>query len=308
MLYFIVNPNAGGGKGARVWKAVESYLNKQHLQYHAAFTSVPGDAKRMARELTETCREERCIIAVGGDGTINEVADGLSFNCPVVLGFLPAGSGNDLGRGLGLPVNTKQLLDHLFYKGKVRAYDYGVVSCGCTECRNRRFLVSSGVGFDAAVCQKLISSRKAGGRGNFRFGKLSYLAAGVYEFLRAKPVRGYILLDGTKKVEFNHILFISAHIHPSEGGGFKFAPQADPQDGKLAICVVSSKNKFRLIPTLLDARRHFSDTCRGVRFYECREAHIHMEQPLAVHTDGETCRQQTDIDVRCVEKQLRILS
>ena len=308
MLYFIVNPNAGGGRGIRVWNAAEAYLNKRHLQHHVSFTSASGDAKRMAQELTKDCREERCIIAVGGDGTMNEVADGLSFNCPVVLGFLPAGSGNDLGRGLRLPVNTRQLLDHLFYEGEVRTYDYGVVSCGCTECRNRRFLVSSGVGFDAAVCQKLLASRETNGKKKFRFRRLSYLAAGVCEFLRAKPVRGYILLDGTKKVEFNHILFISAHIHPSEGGGFQFAPQADPQDGKLAVCVVSSKNKFRLIPALLNARRHFSDACGGVRFYECREAHIHTERPLAVHTDGETCRQQTDIDVRCVEKQLRILT
>lgn len=308
MLYFIVNPSAGGGRGLRVWNATEAYLNKRHFQYRVSFTSASGDAKRMAQELTETCREERCIIAVGGDGTINEVADGLSFSCPVVLGFLPAGSGNDLGRGMGLPAGTKRLLEHLFDKGEVRSYDYGVMSCGCTECRNRRFLVSSGIGFDAAVCQTLLSSRKSmGGRG-IRVGKLSYLLAGIYEFLRAKPVRGYLLLDGTKKIEFNHILFISVHIHPSEGGGFQFAPQADPQDGKLAICVMSSKNKFRLIPTLLDARRRFSGACRGVRFYECREAHIHTEQPLAVHTDGEACRRQTDIDVRCVEKQLRMLS
>lgn len=307
MLYFIVNPNAGGGRGLRVWNAVRNYLDQRQLRYDVSFTDGPGDAKRKARELTERGgEEERCIVTVGGDGTMNEVADGVSFSHDVVLGFLPAGSGNDLCRGLRLTANIKRLMEHLFHEGMVRSYDYGVVSCGCTECENRRFLVSSGVGFDAAVCQRLLSARQRGGR--LRFGRLSYYLAGLHEFLRAKPVKGYIVLDGERKVEFNHILFISAHIHPFEGGGFRFAPQADPQDGKLAICVVSNKNKFRLIPTLLCAKRHFSSTCKGVRFYECREAHIHTERPLAVHTDGETCRTQTDIDVRCVEKQLRILS
>lgn len=306
MFYFIVNPNAGAGRGLRVWNYTKKFLNKRREAYEVYFTAAPGDAKKKSRELTESCREERCIIAVGGDGTMNEIVDGLSFHCPVVLGYIPAGSGNDLGKGLRLPGSRKRLVQKIISDSYVEKVDYGVLSCGCEECENRRFLVSSGIGFDAAVCHDLLDSRMKDSLNRMRLGKLAYLTTGIKEFFFAKPTKGYILLDGCRKVEFNHILFISAHIHPFEGGGFKFAPQADPQDGKLAICVVSTRNKLKLIPLLLKAKRRALKTCSGVKFYECREAHIHTERPLAVHTDGESCRYQTDIDVRCVEKQLRM--
>ena len=307
MFYFIVNPNAGGGRGLRVWNDTKKFLNKRHEDYEVYFTAAPGDARQKARELTENCGEERSIIAVGGDGTMNEVVDGLSLNCPIVLGYLPAGSGNDLGRSLQLPKNRKRLIRKVISDSYVERIDYGVLSCGCQECHNRRFMVSSGIGFDAAVCHDLLDSRTKDSMNRMCLGKLSYFMTGLREFLFARPVKGYILLDGSRKVEFNHILFISAHIHPYEGGGFCFAPQADPTDGKLAICVASTRNKLKLVPILLGAKRKGLKNCSGVRFFECREAHIHIDRPLAVHTDGESCRFQTDIDVRCVEKQLKMM-
>ena len=125
----------------------------------------------------------------------------------------------------------------------------------------------------------------------------------------AKPVRGHLILDGVKKVEFNHIYFIAFHIHPYEGGGFRFAPQANPFDGKLAVSVVSHSSKRKLIPLFLSAyfgirkKKHL----KGIRTYECREARIHTGRPMAVHTDGESCLWQDDLQVQGIEKQLRII-
>ena len=307
MYIFIVNPNAGGGRGLRVWNYTQKFLNKRHEEYEVYFTAAPGDARQRARELTEQCREERHIIVVGGDGTMNEILDGLCLQCPAVLGYIPAGSGTDLGRSLQLPGNLRRLISRIILEGYVETLDYGVLSCGCEECKNRRFLVSSGIGFDAAVCHDLLDSRTKDSLNRARLGRLAYLANGIREFLLTRPTRGYILLDGTQRVEFNHIIFISAHIHPYEGGGFQFAPKADPRDGKLEICVVSMRNKLRLIPALLRAKRRPLKNGKGIRFFECREAHIHIDRPLAVHADGESCRCQTDIEVRCVERQLRML-
>ena len=76
--------------------------------------------------------------------------------------------------------------------------------------------------------------------------------------------------------------FVSTHIHPSEGGGFYFAPGADPGDGKLAICVASHSSKLRLVPMLFRARLPRFVKRKGVRIYECREAKIHMDRPVAV--------------------------
>lgn len=290
-----------------MWNAARKFLQRRREAYEVYFTAEPGDAKKKARELTEHCREERRIIAVGGDGTINEVLDGISLNCPVIFGMLPAGFENDLGRSLGLPKSRAKLIRSVLGTGRVEKLDYGVLSCGCECCHNRRFLGSTGIGFDAAVCRELLHSRLKAEMHRLRCGKLTYLLMGIRELAFTKPVRGYLILDGTQRVEFNHILFVSAHIQPYEGGGYCFAPDADPRDGKLSVCVVSARSRFRLIPVMLQARHRNMRACAGVRFYECREAHIHTERPLAVHTDGESCRMQTDIDVRCVERQLNIL-
>ncbi len=96
MYYFIVNPNAGCGKGGRLWRAVAIYLEKHQVEYEAYLTAGRGDARNIARELTDGNREPQVIVAVGGDGTMNEVLDGLVFCGPLTLGYIPAGSGQRL--------------------------------------------------------------------------------------------------------------------------------------------------------------------------------------------------------------------
>ena len=103
MYYFIVNPNAGCGKGGRLWRAVAIYLEKHQVEYEAYLTAGRGDARNIARELTDGNREPQVIVAVGGDGTMNEVLDGLVFCGPLTLGYIPAGSGNVLAWSLMLP-------------------------------------------------------------------------------------------------------------------------------------------------------------------------------------------------------------
>ena len=133
MYYFIVNPNAGCGKGGRLWRAVAGYLEKQQVEYEAYLTAGKGDARNIARELTEGKREPRVIVAVGGDGTMNEVLDGLSFCGPLTLGYIPAGSGNDLARSLRLPGNPAKALKRLLTPRHYRMLDYGILSYGTQE-------------------------------------------------------------------------------------------------------------------------------------------------------------------------------
>ena len=140
-----------------------------------------------------------------------------------------------------------------------------------------------------------------------RLNRWRYLEIGILQFLKARPVKGYLLLDGTKKVEFNHIYFISAHIHPYEGGGFKFAPDADPCDGKLTVRVIHQDNKLRLVPILLGALRGSRKNYRGSRLYHCQEAEIHVERPMPVHMDGEGCMKQQEIQLRCIPQKVRMI-
>ena len=98
MYYFIVNPDAGSGQSGKTWKKLERQLNHLRIEYQAFLTEKQGDAMAESARLTEGCREPRIIITVGGDGTMNEVLDGLVFCGPVTLGYIPTGLGNEIGR------------------------------------------------------------------------------------------------------------------------------------------------------------------------------------------------------------------
>ena len=113
MYYFIVNPNAHGGRGAKIWKKLEHQIHKSGISYEAYQTEASGDARRMAAELTANMQEAATIVAVGGDGTVNEVLNGLAISDLLTFGYIPTGSGNDLARGLNLSRNPKKCLKRI---------------------------------------------------------------------------------------------------------------------------------------------------------------------------------------------------
>lgn len=307
MYNFIVNPNAGSGRGMNLWKVMARYMDNHNIEYEAFLTEGTGDARSIARKLTDGVREPRYIIVVGGDGTMNEVLDGVSFHAPLSLGYIPAGSGNDLARSLHMPRSVIKCLKKQLTPRHFTMIDYGVLSYGEQELYHRRFLVSAGIGYDAAVCQEALTSRCRQRLSRMGLGRLSYIILGIRQFFRCKSSKGYIVLDGVKKVEFNNILFISCHIQPSEGGGFLFAPKADGCDGKMNICVVSHATRTKLIPVLLSAFAGRRGRQKGVRNFECREIAIHTEAALPVHADGEFCGLQTDIQAGCIARKVRMM-
>lgn len=307
MYYFIVNPNSRSGRGSKIWKKMEKRLDHTGVEYEVYLTQKPGDAAEFASRLTEGCKDSRIIVVMGGDGTVNEVLNGLAFCAPVTLGYIPTGSGNDLARSLKLPRRPSKCLKKILNPKYHKQLDYGVLSYGKEEVAHRRFIVSAGIGLDAAVCHNLLYSKAKLVLNKVYLSKLIYLVIGLKQFIFAAPTKGYLLLDGVQKVEFNHIYFVSAQIHPYEGGGFRFAPKADPMDGKLDICVVHHSVKVKLIPFLLSSLLKRDVKHQGVRRYTCREAEIHTDKIMPVHVDGESCFCQKDLQIRCIEKKIRII-
>lgn len=307
MYNFIVNPNAGSGRSMKIWKAMSRYMENHNIEYEAFLTEGIGDARTIARKLTDGIREPRYIIVVGGDGTMNEVLDGVSFHAPLSLGYIPAGSGNDLARSLHMPRGVIKCLKRQLTPRHFTMIDYGVLSYGEHELSHRRFLVSAGMGYDASVCHDVLTSKCRQRLSRVGLDRLSYIILGVRQFFKCKSSKGYIILDGVKKVEFNNILFISCHIQPTEGGGFLFAPNADGSDGKMNICVVSHGAKIKLIPVLLSALAGRKGRQKGIRSFECREIAIHTEAALPVHADGEFCGFQTDIQAGCIARKVRLM-
>lgn len=308
MYWFIVNPNSCYGLGAKIWKKLERYLKCSGVSYEVRVTEGVGDARRFAEEITRYGQDAApVIVVVGGDGTMNETLDGLVFEKTVTLGYIPAGTGNDLRRSLRLPCSPIRGLKRVLNPRRYQYIDYGVLSYGEDARQHRRFAVSCGIGLDAAVSHHLLDVRSRKRRRLMRAHRVSYILSGIRQTFFAHPVKGYLILDGVRKVEFNHIYFISSHIHPFEGGGFKFAPQADYADGKLELCVVHSSSKYQLFPAMIDAWFRHMGHRRGIRFYDCHEVQIHTERPMPVHVDGESCFCQTDIHLRCIERKLRMI-
>ncbi|WP_052339360.1 diacylglycerol/lipid kinase family protein [Gorillibacterium massiliense] len=111
MIGFIVNPVSGSGRGAKIWKVIDEELRNRDIPFRVRFTAGPGDAVRMAKEMA-TDAKITAVVAVSGDGTVNEVIQGLwetSLTNPTVFGHIPAGSGNDFARGHGIPADTGKL-------------------------------------------------------------------------------------------------------------------------------------------------------------------------------------------------------
>ncbi len=307
MYYFIVNPNASRGRGGRIWRKMERRLWRSGLEYELFMTEKPGDAGRFSARLTEPGSDGLVLVVVGGDGTLNEVVNGISFRGQVTLGYIPAGTGNDLARSLKLPRSPQRCLKKVLNQKTVKLLDYGVLSYECGEPVCRRFLISSGIGLDAQVCRKIMEARlQSGGRMRVP-ARLEYIVYGLCQLVTARPVNGYLILDGTRRIEFNHIYFISTHIQPFEGGGFRFAPKADGSDGLLDVCVMQPSAKRKLIPIMADALFGKVKCRHGVRSYTCREVRIHVDSPLSVHADGENCFSQTDIHLRCIGRKVRML-
>ena len=125
-----------------------------------------------ARELTEKKRQPGLLIVVGGSGTVNEVLDGAVLHGIFDLGYIPAGTGNDLSRCLHIPQTYRTLSEKQLYPRHFSMVDYGVLSLGSSEISHRRFMVSAGMGFDAAVCCAASASRLRGIMGRLGLGKL----------------------------------------------------------------------------------------------------------------------------------------
>ncbi len=306
MYYFIVNPNASRGLGEKIWKKLERVLIRSGIEYNVMITQKQGDARLFAQNLTKTCDDIQVLVTVGGDGTMNEVLDGVSFGGMMALGYIPAGSGNDLARGLRLPGSWRRCLKRILSQKRYLMLDYGVLSYEKETPVHRRFMISCGIGMDAAVCHSLMDSREHSRLKFLRLGRFSYILKGLEQLVKVHPVKGYLLLDGTKKVEFNHIFFISTHVQPYEGGGFRFAPQADGSDGILDVCVMHGASRWLVLPILLDAWMGRKGSHRGLRRYRCKELQIHVDHPMPVHVDGESCFCQTDIQLACIERKIKI--
>lgn len=283
MYTFIVNPNARSGLGHKVWVDIEHVLKERSVDYQVYFTKYQRHATAIAKELTSDGKEHTLIV-LGGDGTVNEVVNGIFDFAHVTFGYIPIGSSNDFARGLGLSTSPLTALDHILSPSGHRYINVGTLSC---QDKTRRFAVSAGIGFDAGVCHQVMVSRLKVILNKIGLGKLTYAGVAISLMLSLTPRKMLLTLDDSRKMEFESVFFIAAMNQCYEGGGFKFCPSADPSDDFLDIIVIANMSRLKALLLLPTAFKGWHTRFKGVYTFRCKKADIVSGKALPVHTDGE---------------------
>lgn len=301
---FIVNAKSRSGRGGMIWNLVEPELKKRRVDYQVFHTKRARHAVEIAAGITAD-GQEHTLVVVGGDGTVNEVVNGIQDYSKVTLGYIPTGSGNDFTRILKLPSDCHQALETILKTSRRVPMDVGRVDCGG---RTYRFAVSTGIGFDAAVCHQAAVSRVKTVLNRLGLGKLTYLVIALKNLLAQQPQSAQIWLDGDRTERFEHTYFAAVMNHPYEGGGFFFCPDAQIGDGMLDVIVASDLPKWKILLLLPTAFKGKHVKYKGISIYQCKEITVRMSRKLPVHADGEPIAVEGEIRVGLEHGQLQVLA
>lgn len=285
MYHFIINLHAKSKLGYKIWKEIERQLEEQQFPYKKYFTNEAGHASEVARQITTKDEQSPTVVVLGGDGTLNEVVNGLRNISQVTLGYIPIGSSNDFARGMNISSNYLEELNKILNPSQFLQLDYGVATYGG---KSKRFMVSSGIGFDAAVCHEVNRSSLKKLFNHMRIGKLTYGLVAVKQLAGIPYIQGTITLDDQEEITYDKIFFSAVHVQKYEGGGFMFCPDADATDGYLDICVAENIARSKALCILPGAKKGKHVKCSQIHIYRCKKVVFKMAKKQCVHIDGET--------------------
>ncbi|MBR4323663.1 diacylglycerol kinase family protein [Treponema sp.] len=287
MYHFIVNIHGGSGKAFLKWNKIRALLNEKKVEFKVRVPQAVGDASRIAREISELPEDDIRIVVVGGDGTINEVLNGITDFSRVKLGLIPTGSGNDFTRGLKLPRhNPKKAVDILLNSKGDKKIDLGkstVLSTG----DSRIFGISSGFGLDAIVGTGINEAKIKKILNWVHLGKLSYAFLTIQTLFTMKTYEASLSFDGEEAIKFNKLIFLAAMNFKAEGGGVPMCPKARGDDGELSVCVAAGVPKiltFFKFPLLCLGLHSKS---KGFYLRNCKTLELSSSENSILHTDGE---------------------
>lgn len=267
----IANPAAGTAQDETPLHVLEERLAAIGHQVSVRFTDGPGHARALA---SAAVADSDLVVAAGGDGTLNEVVNGLASTPDGLvrcrLGLLPVGTGNDFARTLG--VETPDAAIDALTTGRERRIDL-------VQLNDRVFVNASAGGFTAETSSHVTSDLKQ------VVGKLAYLIGGVRAFLEYEPVRARVAGAG-RVLDADLQLFAvcnGAYI----GGGHQLAPTAVPDDGQMEVCLVRASSSIDFLSLLpqLSSGDHVDD--EDVAYFRATDLTITFARPIKINTDGE---------------------
>ena len=308
MYYFLVNITGGGGRTKKIWHDLSLELKDRDVRYKAYKTKGDEHVRALAGRISELPDDEDIrLVVVGGDGTINNVLNGIRNFDRVALAVIPTGSGNDFARGLGIAKDpVAALQDILGDKGEepvVRRIDLGKVTW---EGGERVFGISAGAGLDALVCKQALTSRLKNVLNKINMGQMIYSLLTVKDLFTMKYIKGRAVLGGAEMF-LDKMIFLAAMNFSCEGGGVPMAPDACSDDGVLSVCLAAGVPKLRTFlcfPRLLAAKHQ---NLKGFTLRDCADLKLEFEIPVVVHADGEYVGDLSSISIECLPGRLRCL-
>jgi diacylglycerol kinase (ATP) len=269
--HLIINPAAGRGAARRAESVVARAFRSQGWAVEIVRTEHPGHAQTLAAEAVG--RGARHVVAVGGDGTVHEVANGLlSVDADAALGVVPIGSGNDFAKLLGVYRHDPARAVARLVTARSRRFDVGRVL-------DEWFVNSVGFGFGPAVVQ----SRN---RMEHLRGFLSYLVPIMKTFFTFEPMLFDLAAPGFR--ERGYMMMVEVCNGTTAGGSYRFAPDADPADGRMDVCLVRRLSLPRFLLAIPRVIRGTHLTMPEVAIIKTAKLTLRTpEQPMIVHMDGE---------------------
>jgi len=262
----IINPVSGTTSKKHFPDLVDQYISSDQFEKQFFFTEYGGHAFELATKAVKDKADY--VIAVGGDGTVNEVARAL-VNSSSILGIVPMGSGNGLARDLAIPMDSRKALEVILGR-KIRTIDY-------CKANNRIFFCTCGVGFDASVSERFAKRKHRG--------PLSYMRSVLAEYLQFKPDTYEIMFEN--EVLSRKAFLVTCANASQYGNNAYIAPQADMTDGMMDVAILSPFSPLDIGYLVVQMFTKQMTKNRKIQYYRSKKLSLKRAKPGIVHIDGE---------------------
>ncbi|WP_337393144.1 diacylglycerol/lipid kinase family protein [Prevotella sp.] len=283
---FVINLISGTSDKAAIPGLIDQYLDKTKFEYEIAITQYAGHASEIATKAKDDGVD--VVVAVGGDGTVNEVARAI-VHSNTALGIIPCGSGNGLARHLLLPLNVRKAID-VINRSEVRQLDYGIIN-------GYHFFCTCGMGFDAFVSMKFAEAGKRG--------PITYVENVLREGLKYKP-ETYTIEDENSTLQYKAFLISCANAS-QYGNNAYIAPQASMSDGLMDVIIMEPFDVFEAPQISIEMFSKTLDKNSKIKTFRTRHLHIHRDKPGVIHYDGDPVMTGADIDIELKPKGINII-
>lgn len=286
-IYFIINPISGSQKKDLIIKDINRYLDNSRFDYEVKYTQYAGHAAAIAREAANVGVD--IVVAIGGDGTVNEVARSLVHRT-TALGIIPCGSGNGLARHLQIPIDPIGAIQVL-NECVIQELDYGKIN-------NIPFFCTCGIGFDAFVSSKFAEAGKRG--------FLTYIENTLREGLAYKPETYTITIDGNDQLIYKAFLIACANAS-QYGNNAYIAPNASMSDGLMDVTIMEPISVLEAPQIAIQLFNRTINHNSKIKTFRCKKVNIERKNPGVIHFDGDPVMSGKNIEVELVEKGLNVV-